>query len=370
MAAWDAVDDEGTAYTGVFGASRFRWSAAWPPALGTSVSSGHLCMLLVALQVGLQPAVTRACVSSAVSGHSLVIIEMVVSMVLALAITPPDAFVHWSALESIALVGPPALIYAVRSLFKQAAYRRCDAVTFNVINQTKVVFCAMGAWLLIGEEQSMQQVLALACAVGAGALLVAPSAASAGSNGSPARGSKKATLAQVALMDDVSPKSLAKTPACGAPEAPAASGALLALATAACSGVAAALSQSSMRASPRPSSLFNFELALWGAPFAMAACASEVQRAASCGGCGPATLLRGWQLSTLAPVALQAVGGLLVSAVVQREGGVAMGLCTVAGIAVSAAADAVLTRRLPSQRQATASTLAILSVVVHQRASS
>merc|ERR1712087_281233 len=73
-------------------------------------------------------------------------------------------------------------------------------------------------------------------------------------------------------------------------------GALLALATAACSGTAAALSQSAMRRSSRPSTLFNLELALWGLPFVFW----------SGGSFRPSLSFRGWQVRTLAPVALQA----------------------------------------------------------------
>ena len=118
------------------------------------------------------------CLTQAVSGHSLVLAEMAVSMVLAISIIPSDALAGWSATESLWLVGPPAAVYAMRSLFDQAAYRRCDAVTFNIVNQTKAVFCAVAAWFLLGEGQTLEQCAALLCAVGAGALLVSPSSKS------------------------------------------------------------------------------------------------------------------------------------------------------------------------------------------------
>merc|ERR1719436_2207227 len=85
------------------------------------------------------------------------------------------------------------------------------------------------------------------------------------------------------------------------------------------------------------------------------------------GAAHPAVALRGWQGKTIAPVALQAAGGLLVSALVKQRGGVAMGLCTVVGIAVSAAVDAALTRWPPSFRQAVAALLCLVSVCAHQR---
>jgi len=111
-----------------------------------------------------------------------------------------------------------------------------------------------------------------------------------------------------------------------------------------------------MAGTARPSALFNLELALWG-----------LSLVAFTGvGSNPTTVLRGWHLWTIAPVAIQAAGGLLVSAVVKQRGGVAMGLCTVAGIVVSAVVDACRTQRCLSVRQLIAAGLCALSVAVHQ----
>jgi len=144
-----------------------EWIAAVSPA-----TYGYFFMILVALQVGLQPAVTRICVGESVSTKSLVIAENAVTAVLSLSLTTPGAFSEWSLLESLALAGPPAVVYAVRSLCKQGAYRHCDGVTFNIINQTKTVFCAIATWLFLGEQQTVQQCFALICAIAAGAMLV------------------------------------------------------------------------------------------------------------------------------------------------------------------------------------------------------
>jgi len=293
-------------------------------------------------------------------------------MAVAIALTPHTAFTTWSFVESFILVGPAALVYAARSLFKQAAYRRCDGVTFNVINQMKVVFCAIAAWFLIREEQSARQCLALFFAVLAGALLVVPDSglASPATKQRDTPGVKvedKAAQTPASKQDAQTSCSLRKDVGTDADEATAKdsaqgiavdlrSGALFALATATCSGLGAALSQVALSRSARSSTLFNFELSLWGAPFAVVAGGTAL----------PSQLLRGWRLVTLAPVALQALGGLLVSRVVQQQGGVTMGLCTVAGIGVSAIVDAFLTGRLPRLRQIVASSLAVMSIAVHQ----
>lgn len=318
-------------------------------------------MMLVSIQVGVQPAVTRACVPQAVSGRSLVLAEMAISMALAIAIVPQDALFGWSASESLWLAGPPAAMYALRSLLKQAAYRRCDGVTFNIFNQTKVVFCAVAAWLLLGEGQTLQQCTALLCAVSAGALLVTPARggsgrAASGCGSIATLGPRCAGAGESDGNEDVCVKEVGTVEQRLNMTAIVGAGSALALGTAACSGTAAALSQAAMAGSTRPSALFNLELALWGVPFVVLSGGTE----------NPSKALRGWQKLTLAPVLLQAVGGLLVSAVVKQQGGVAMGLCTVAGIGVSAVVDALVTKRPPSARQVCAAGLCGLSVVVHQ----
>lgn len=321
--------------------------------------SCYLLMALLALQIGVQPTVTKKFVAQAVSGTSLVLAELVVSIFLALAVTPGTALSGWSVLESFQFACPPAAIYALRSIFKQAAYRRCDGVTFNVVNQTKVVFCALGTWMLLGEGQSLRQCAALLCAVGAGAVLVAPGA-SLGRCCSSAVAPKEfmsilelpvapVTAVMVSEEDGHQPDTPKNTRVFT-------TGAGLALATAACSGIAAALSQVALHGTERPSALFNLELAIWGLPMVLFTSNSV----------GSVRLHEGWEGCTLVPVVLQAAGGLLVSALVQSQGGVAAGLCTVAGIVVSAAIEAAATRSPPSLRKVVAAGLCGVSVAVHQ----
>lgn len=363
-------------------------------------------MILVALQTGLQPLVTKRCVDDAVAPKSMVLAENAVTTVMCLStlmLTTPEAFAGWSLFDSVALAGPPAVVYAVRSLCKLAAYRLCDGVTFNVINQTKSVFCAIAAWILLGESQTLQQCMALLFAISAGAILVAPADAFALDWNADRKKLKTAAVAPAEVVMQALEKGDAKESSAvtrasprpplatvGAKEAtsfpqegaaseqpdslPAASrsssGVILAIATAMCSGVAAALSQWAFRRSSgsRPSALFTLELALYGAPFAImlggkttaAAEGTSMDNSLK-------ALLRGWRRYTLTPVALQALGGILVGVVVKQHGGVAMGLCTIIGIAVAAIADAAVTGKPPSLRQTLAAALAAWSIVVHQK---
>lgn len=333
-------------------------------------------MMLVALQVGLQPLVTKKCVDDIVSTRSLVLVENAVTAVMSLStlyLTVPEAFADWRLSDSIALAGPPAMVYAIRSLCKQGAYRSCDGVTFNIINQTKTVFCAIAAWFLLGEAQSLQQCAALLCAICAGVVLILPQR-QAKTHGSAEAASKNVVESTPKVS---APTASDKDNGAAKPTETLAlsksAGITLAIATAICSGLAAALSQMAFRSSRgdgRPSTLFTFELALWGAPFAIILGGRSDAGSAKDGG-SPSffslvRVMRGWRLRTLAPICLQAAGGILVGAVVKQHGGVAMGLCTIIGIAVSVVADATMTRRPPSMRQTFAALLAASSIVVHQ----
>lgn len=292
---------------------------------GDAVS--HVLMVLISVQVGLQPAVTKFCVGGDVATQSLVVGELMISMILAVSLSPDRSFHGWSAFDSLLVAGPAAFVYALRSLFKQVAYRKCDSVTFNTINQTKVVWCAMAAWVLLGEPQNPRQIAALWCAICAGALLVAPSSSS---------------------------KDLRLT---GSPWR-SASGSLFAVMTAVCSGLGAALSQVAMLSGDRPSAFFNFELALWGVLPSMLALVMGVRVRET---------LVGWRPTTVMPVLLQAIGGLMVGALIKRRGGVAMGLCTIIGIGISAVTDSLLQKKFPTSRVMLAMWVATLSILLHQQ---
>jgi len=290
---------------------------------GDAVS--HVLMVLISVQVGLQPAVTKFCVGGDVATQSLVVGELMISMILAVSLSPDRSFHGWSAFDSLLVAGPAAFVYALRSLFKQVAYRKCDSVTFNTINQTKVVWCAVAAWVLLGEPQNPRQIAALWCAICAGALLVAPSSSSKDLPGSPWR----------------SP-----------------SGSLFAMMTAVCSGLGAALSQVAMLSGDRPSAFFNFELALWGVLPSIVALVVGVRVRET---------LVGWRPTTVMPVLLQAIGGLMVGALIKRRGGVAMGLCTIIGIGISAVTDSLLQKKFPTSRVMLAMWVATLSILLHQQ---
>jgi UDP-sugar transporter A1/2/3 len=64
------------------------------------------------------------------------------------------------------VAGVPAALYAVQNLAALMAYQNLDALTYNVLNQTKTLSAALCCYLVMGRQQSQMQVLALLLLLG------------------------------------------------------------------------------------------------------------------------------------------------------------------------------------------------------------
>jgi UDP-sugar transporter A1/2/3 len=73
----------------------------------------------------------------------------------------------WDVLQTAA----PAACYLVQNLALQRAYADLDSLTFNCLNQTKLAATALFLYVLLGQRQSAQQLVALALLLFAGLLL-------------------------------------------------------------------------------------------------------------------------------------------------------------------------------------------------------
>lgn len=59
------------------------------------------------------------------------------------------------------VAGIPAALYSVQNLAALMAYQNLDALTYNVLNQTKTLSAALCCYLVMGKRQSQLQVVAL-----------------------------------------------------------------------------------------------------------------------------------------------------------------------------------------------------------------
>jgi len=67
----------------------------------------------------------------------------------------------WSIQSWLRLALLPATIYLIQNLCSLLAYQNLDAITYNVLNQTKTLSAALCCFLLLGKRQSKLQIVAL-----------------------------------------------------------------------------------------------------------------------------------------------------------------------------------------------------------------
>lgn len=159
-------------------ARRYGPAERAPPALHASWWSPHglvnACLLVaLALQYGTQPSLNSRFLSAqGVDGRVVVLFTELLKGALCAASALRSWRLQRSLLaRSLARAALPAACYLAQNLCLQAAYRDLDSLTFNCLNQTKVVATALTLYLLTRRGQSPQQCLALLLVVCAGVLL-------------------------------------------------------------------------------------------------------------------------------------------------------------------------------------------------------
>lgn len=69
--------------------------------------------------------------------------------------------IGWSVKTWIALAGLPAFLYTIQNVAALMAYQNLEALTFNVLNQTKILSAALSCYFVMGKRQSKMQVVSL-----------------------------------------------------------------------------------------------------------------------------------------------------------------------------------------------------------------
>uniref|UniRef100_A0A7S2YRJ9 Sugar phosphate transporter domain-containing protein n=1 Tax=Entomoneis paludosa TaxID=265537 RepID=A0A7S2YRJ9_9STRA len=125
-------------------------------------------MGLLALQFGIQPLLTRKFTPPGITRSTVILVQELLKFVMAfgmLQITNHGgaraAMKGWSVWNWIQVAGVPAALYAVQNMAALKAYQNLDALTFNVLNQTKTLSAALCCYLIMGKRQSKLQVVAL-----------------------------------------------------------------------------------------------------------------------------------------------------------------------------------------------------------------
>lgn len=72
-----------------------------------------------------------------------------------------NIYTGWSITTWISVAGIPAVLYVIQNLAALMAYQHLDALTFNVLNQTKTLSAALCCYLVMGRRQSPLQIISL-----------------------------------------------------------------------------------------------------------------------------------------------------------------------------------------------------------------
>jgi len=123
-------------------------------------------MVLLALQFGFQPALTRQYTPSTVCKSSVILVQECIKFCIAFSLLYLSGGIRsarkdWTIYSWISVAGVPAALYAVQNLAALLAYQNLDGLTFNVLNQSKTLSAALCCYLVMGRRQSMMQVIAL-----------------------------------------------------------------------------------------------------------------------------------------------------------------------------------------------------------------
>jgi len=295
---------------------------------------GAVFCVLLALQYALQPFL-KVYIAPETHKVSLVLGTEVAKILIAgamIAVDGPGAFARtfadWTP-KAASLSVLPSLVYAVQNYLLVVGASSLDSVTFNCLNQSKLVSTAACVYFVFGVRQSLAQTLALGGLLVAGAILQEGGGVASGAG-------KDADQTRIKFA-----------------------GVAAVLAASALSGVASAATQFSLQRLRRTSTALTLEMAVAAIPCLLLAHygASDLSDR---GG-----FFRGWTASTLVPVVSSALGGIFVGQITKRLGGVAKGFAIVGGLVLTGILQSLVTGEGLEAKHAVALLLVVSCTYAH-----
>ncbi|KAM7261785.1 hypothetical protein ACFE04_020862 [Oxalis oulophora] len=293
--------------------------------------------ILLSLQYGAQPLISKRCISKDVIVTSSVITCELVKVVCALIIMAKDGSLkkvmkEWTLIDSLTMSGLPAAIYALQNSLLQIAYKNLDSLTFSMLNQTKIFFTAFFTFFILRQKQSIQQIGALFLLI-MGAVLL-----SIGEGSS--KGSSSQNPEQI-LFYGIVPVLVASV----------------------LSGLASCLCQWASQVKKHSSYLMTIEMSVVGTLCLIASTFKSPD--------GEAFKKHGffyaWTPLTWVPVLLNALGGILVGLITSQAGGVRKGFVIVSALLVTAMLQFIFEGKPPSLYCLVALPLVVCSISIYQK---
>ncbi|OQR92887.1 Drug/Metabolite Transporter (DMT) Superfamily [Achlya hypogyna] len=259
-------------------------------------------LLLLAVQIGVQPVLMAWYAADATNVPLRLVVINVMKAILALVPLVLSGraareWARWSLSTSLRTTVLPAAIYVVQDYLNQTAVLLLDGVTYNVLNQTKIIWTALFVYWMLGKVQSRIQVAALVLLVASAVLIAAgESPRSAVEDTSRATGMARACVAAVM------------------------------------SALAGSIIQRALQREARNAYVVTLELA--AVSIAANLCPLLLASAST-------PLWKGWRPSTFATLLVQAAGGVLVGFVIQYSGNIKKSFAVVLGLLLTAAIESL-----------------------------
>jgi UDP-sugar transporter A1/2/3 len=347
-------------------------------------------MILLALQFGMQPILTQKYAGKETSILKITYVgaQDVIRMILcalgllvsvraslAASASSSSAPSYLSSISSaLASYRPswgvlvPAGLYSLQNYCSITAYQALDAITYNVLNQTKTLFGALWCYALLRQRQSPPQMLALVLLVTAAFIMEDNHRRGSGAESPPGQveGDESANAASTALQ-----RRHRRT------------GVAAVLAASMTSGLAGAWTQRILQggkssASACNSLVFSIELSVISLLVLVTTSIARntlqpTQKTHLEGddvGSSSSTsvfcrIFRGWKVTTWIPVLTNAVGGILVGLVTKHAGVVPKGFALILGLFLAGVLQKYSQRSPVTAQQWVGGSLAALSLYLH-----
>ncbi|KAJ3679605.1 hypothetical protein LUZ60_017616 [Juncus effusus] len=298
-----------------------------------------LYLLLLTLQYGSQPLLSKRFVRREVIVTSLVLACEVAKVICALILLAKEGklkgqFGKWTLVGSLTASGLPAAIYAVQNSLLQISYKNLDSLTFSILNQTKLFFTALFTYMILGQKQSGKQIMALCLLIIAAILLSVGESTSRNS-------SKDSPVDHSIMIYGIVPVLVASV----------------------LSGLASSLCQWASQVMKHTSYLMTVEMSFIGSTCLLASLFHSPDGEAI----KKFGFFHGWTIWTSVPVITNALGGILVGLVTAYAGGVKKGFVIVSALLVTALFQFIFDGETPSVYCLAALPLVITSICIYQK---
>uniref|UniRef100_M4BCT5 Uncharacterized protein n=1 Tax=Hyaloperonospora arabidopsidis (strain Emoy2) TaxID=559515 RepID=M4BCT5_HYAAE len=322
----------------------------------SSISIGYVAMVLLSIQFGLQPILSKEFASQVKNRTVLVVGCEAFKLLLSLLILVSSGSIGrvaktWRLRDSLVTSGLPACTYAVQNVLIQVAYQHLPSIVSNLMNQTKLLSAALFLYFLMGQRFSKQQCFAMLLLLSAAVLLsLAKHSSNSSSNTTQDLAAPSAMALQLGLVSVLLASLL--------------------------SGFGSTLTQRAMQQHKRDAVLVTIELSIYGSLFLIILPAMWSLVVTTPGSESSAAdtwwtrldkIFEGCDYNTLIPVMSNALGGLLVGTVTKQLGGVLKSFALICGIAFTAFVESYVYDTVLPNEVFIAAALVATSMAIYSR---